>query len=363
MTKKHSHRIDAVRGLAILLVLSFHTLSCIYPGYQAQTYSANGVLIIANLKSLLLNFNPVGQGWIGVELFLVISGFLIHFIYLQNQSGFKWRPFFSKRFWRIYPPYVLVLLFFFFSRPDINPTGLVDFFSHFFLIHNLSDKTFFTINPSFWSIALEVQLYLLYPIYLILTKYFTAPKTILLLLLTLIVLRLFAYFYDIEYLSFNASVFNFWFTWAMGAFLAERYYLNNKLFKKPYIWFIFFYTSFFVFKLFDFTNHFILIPASLCCVSFVEAILYSNLIGKYLVNRGIVKYLSYVGLISYSLYLIHQPYLNDLLNFYNPKTNNILINNFIRVAFTYITLFAISYSLYIFIEQRSIAYGKEIRKN
>jgi peptidoglycan/LPS O-acetylase OafA/YrhL len=91
--------------------------------------------------------------------------------------------------------------------------------------------------------------------------------------------------------------------------------------------------------------------------------LYSNLIGKYLVNRGIVKYLSYVGLISYSLYLIHQPYLNDLLNFYNPKTNNILINNFIRVAFTYITLFAISYSLYIFIEQRSIAYGKEIRKN
>ena len=32
------------------------------------------VLIISDIKTALLNFNPIGQGWIGVELFLVISG-------------------------------------------------------------------------------------------------------------------------------------------------------------------------------------------------------------------------------------------------------------------------------------------------
>jgi peptidoglycan/LPS O-acetylase OafA/YrhL len=69
--------------------LSYHTLLLLYPGYEAKTYSDNGVLIINDIKTVVLNFNPIAQGWIGVELFLVISGFLIHFIYLETPNEFK----------------------------------------------------------------------------------------------------------------------------------------------------------------------------------------------------------------------------------------------------------------------------------
>lgn len=66
MTKKYLHRVDAIRGIAILLVLSYHTLLCLYPSYEAKTYSHNGVLIIYDIKTAILNFNPIGQGWVGV---------------------------------------------------------------------------------------------------------------------------------------------------------------------------------------------------------------------------------------------------------------------------------------------------------
>lgn len=186
MIKKHLHRVDIIRGIAILLVLSYHTLLCLYPSYEAKTYSKNGFLIIKDIKTAILNFNPIGQGWIGVELFLVISGFLIHYIYLQNLDNFKWKTFFSKRFWRIYPPYLLVLSFFFINNVNMNKYSLTDYLSHAFLTHNLSDKTFISINPSFWSIALEVQLYLIYPIYIILIKYLGSGKTTVVFLITTI---------------------------------------------------------------------------------------------------------------------------------------------------------------------------------
>jgi peptidoglycan/LPS O-acetylase OafA/YrhL len=362
MKKKYIHRVDAVRGIAILLVLSYHTLLLLYPGYEANTYSNNGILLIKDAKSFLLNFNPIGQGWIGVELFLLISGFLIHFIYLQNQNEFKWVNFYSKRFWRIYPPYLIVLLFLFILRPDFSTSGITNLFSHLFLIHNLSDNTFFAINPSFWSIALESQLYLIYPAYLFSIKQFYSFKTTIILLSILISFILIEFFFAKNSLSFGTFVLKFWFVWAVGAFLADRYYQNKIIFKKPIFWFVFFYFLFFVFKLFYFSNYFILIPASLSCLALMETILYSHILDKYIVNRMLIKFLSFTGLISYSIYLIHQPFLNDLFKFYNPNTNFEHINNFISIIFTYATIFAISYFLYKLVELKSIEYGKLFRR-
>lgn len=362
MTKQYLHRVDAIRGLAILLVLSYHTLLLLFPGYEAKTYSENGVLIIDDLKTAILNFNPIGQGWIGVELFLVISGFLIHFTYLQSQNSFKWNTFFSKRFWRIYPPYLLVLLFFFINRIDLSKSGLTDFFSHVILIHNLNDNTFFSLNPSFWSIALEVQLYFIYPIYITFIKHIGSTKTTIFLLLTTILFCLIGYVYNIDTLSFGTFVLKFWFTWAAGALLAGRYYQEKRLFKKPVIWFSLFYILFFVFKLFHFSSYFILIPATLSCLALMEVILYGNFIDNFAINKSIFKWLSYIGLISYSVYLIHQPYLNDFFNFYNPRTSFPHFNDFVRVASTYLTIFLMSFSLYKIIELKSIEYGRQLRK-
>lgn len=362
MEKKYIHKIDAVRGIAILLVLGYHTLLIFYPHYQVQEYSENGFLQINNLKSLLLNFNPIGQGWIGVPLFLIISGFLIHFIYLQNQRQFKLGNFFSKRVWRIYPPYFIVLCFFFIYQADLSKSGFSNFFSHLLLIHNLRNETFFGINGSFWSIALECQLYLLYPVYLFLIKHFKIYKTTIILLLLLLIWAVIGFYMGIYSYRYGGFVLGYWFVWGLGAFLADRYYSGTRIFDKPFFWLVFFYILFFTFKLFYLSNYFILIPASFMCIALIETFLYSHFFDKYLVNRVLIKFLSYTGLVSYSLYLIHQPFLEGLLGFYNPMTNIRYINTFISVACTYATLFTVSYSLYKLLELPSVELGKVFRK-
>jgi peptidoglycan/LPS O-acetylase OafA/YrhL len=50
-------------------------------------------------------------GWVGVPIFFTVSGFCIHLSYQRSrENGFK--RFFTRRFFRIYPPYLLAVLFF-----------------------------------------------------------------------------------------------------------------------------------------------------------------------------------------------------------------------------------------------------------
>ena len=82
-----------------------------------------------------------------------------------------------ERFFRIYPPYLVALLFlalvypisklYFASRVDT-----AQFISHLTLLHNFDQRSFFGINAAFWSIAVEVQLYALYPLLLALAARF-----------------------------------------------------------------------------------------------------------------------------------------------------------------------------------------------
>jgi peptidoglycan/LPS O-acetylase OafA/YrhL len=147
--------IDFARGIAIFLVICYHTLLVVFPNYEITNYDENGILAYRNSKELFLNFNIFGQGWVGVQLFLVISGFLIHYSSLSSNS-FSLSSFFQKRFWRIVPPYYIAILMFFLLLGDFSLISLKNFLSHLFFIHNWEDKLIFTINPSFWSIALEV---------------------------------------------------------------------------------------------------------------------------------------------------------------------------------------------------------------
>src|SRR5580693_8465133 len=108
----HIRKLDILRGIAIISVFLVHSQECLYPNYGAVAYNSSHVLDVHDLKSIILNFSPSAFGWSGVNLFLLISGFLLHLGFLSSNKPFRPIDFFSKRFWRIYPPYLLVLLFF-----------------------------------------------------------------------------------------------------------------------------------------------------------------------------------------------------------------------------------------------------------
>ncbi|MDQ2772566.1 MAG: acyltransferase family protein, partial [Bacteroidota bacterium] len=157
--KQHLPKIDVLRGIAILLVFSYHALLVVFGDFEVLDFTPWWLWVNFGHYSparLALALTPGGMGTQGVTLFLVISGFLIHWGYLKSGASFRAGEFFSRRFWRIYPPYLVALLLFGFTLGFGGGRSLL---AHLTLTHNLSDQTFATINPSFWSLALEAQLY------------------------------------------------------------------------------------------------------------------------------------------------------------------------------------------------------------
>ena len=148
---KHFPHVDLLRAVAVILVLVYHL--CAIGGLQlsAETFWSM----------------PLRYGWIGVDLFLVISGFVITLSALRASDtqpvAFKW-PFMQRRFRRLLPLYVLTcLVFVLLVKPEVlsRPTNqLIEILiSHVFFVSNLSPRTHGVINGVTWSLALEMQFY------------------------------------------------------------------------------------------------------------------------------------------------------------------------------------------------------------
>ncbi len=180
--------IDALRGTAALMVAGYHIWGHygVYPfpslGVVPQTHSAG---IFSYLVS------PFRWGYLGVGLFLVLSGFSIHLSYARkrDESGnydFAWRKFYLRRLWRLYPAYAVSVVGTFFlllltaHGTDLlgkSPT-VMDLISHLTLTHGYFDRYFYGIVHVYWSLALEFQIYLAYPIFLYVFRKFGLSRSI-----------------------------------------------------------------------------------------------------------------------------------------------------------------------------------------
>jgi peptidoglycan/LPS O-acetylase OafA/YrhL len=107
-------------------------------------------------------------GWIGVDMFFVISGFVITSTALRSyqRQGRSFIRGYARRRWnRIAPLYYFTALIYLVL---VNPnllfgdlyTLLVHVLSHVLFVHNLNSETFGSINGPNWSVALEVQFYI-----------------------------------------------------------------------------------------------------------------------------------------------------------------------------------------------------------
>ncbi|MGA2811238.1 MAG: acyltransferase [Candidatus Acidiferrum sp.] len=147
-------QLDGVRGVAILLVLFVNT-SEKYPALHLQRVFADG--------------------WMGVDLFFVLSGFLITRILLGSKaSGHYFRNFYVRRALRILPLYYAVLLFLFVLVPWLRPSEAQVIFARSspWWSYPLFLQNFLVAIPTqapgplgaSWSLAIEEQFYLLWPL-------------------------------------------------------------------------------------------------------------------------------------------------------------------------------------------------------
>jgi len=172
--------LDHLRALAIVLVFLFH-----YRGFQHPDW-------IDDVS---------GFGWTGVDLFFVLSGFLIAgqlFAQLKSTGRIALGDFFIKRFFRIIPPYLIVLTVyfsipFFREREALAPLWKFLTFTHNFGLDVIHRGTF----SHAWSLCIEEQFYLTLP-FLLLFTYNRKGSPVLrvlfgLLLVMVIALRLFSW--------------------------------------------------------------------------------------------------------------------------------------------------------------------------
>ncbi|WJM84523.1 acyltransferase [Dickeya chrysanthemi] len=147
----HFSSIDLVRFFAAISVLVYH---CIAHFSWTDFPSKFGMFWFQ-------------MGWVGVDIFFVISGFVIFlaaFSYIdRNGTGSFITDFMKKRIHRIVPlHYLTVVLFVIFIAPNLIFTNFAtNILSHLFFVHNLSYITHGEINGSNWSLGAEMQFYVL----------------------------------------------------------------------------------------------------------------------------------------------------------------------------------------------------------
>jgi peptidoglycan/LPS O-acetylase OafA/YrhL len=152
----HLYALDGIRGIAILMVLFFHCAS---------------------------NLNIFNTGWLGVDLFFVLSGFLITGILIESlQDKDYFTAFYRKRMLRILPLYIFIVGVFFlyiykfttgsnfaaFSHYTENKLSFVLFMQNW--VYNDVDLFLRPQLAHLWSLAVEEQFYFIWPLIIYMCK-------------------------------------------------------------------------------------------------------------------------------------------------------------------------------------------------
>ncbi|MGC1309754.1 MAG: acyltransferase [Phormidesmis sp.] len=154
--KKHLPVLDGIRGMAVLMVMWFH-----YP-------KSSSPFLESLFHRPLPNFSVIGQT--GVDLFFVLSGFLITRILLNSKTEEKYfSVFYARRLLRIFPLYYFYLVLSLFILPIIAGEKTPDFSQYWYWLAHLQNlpMTFGwdSVGPEFyWSLAVEEHFYLLWPL-------------------------------------------------------------------------------------------------------------------------------------------------------------------------------------------------------
>jgi peptidoglycan/LPS O-acetylase OafA/YrhL len=236
MRKIHLSVLDKFRGFAILSVITLHFFSewiGMLSGMAKGAHMSVLGYLFAGVELMMR------LGGYGVAVFFVISGFCIHLSRRQSTSA-GWSTFYVRRVFRLYPAYLVSLLLFVAILPNTrwpadwatSAGHQVDLLLHLLLIHNALPETIASINGVYWSLAIEFQLYLLFPLLLLMVRRIGWGRAIAVTAIVEAVTRVFLLFaslrsdalYPADWWGWiDLSPFGFWFSWSIGAWVADRF--------------------------------------------------------------------------------------------------------------------------------------------
>jgi peptidoglycan/LPS O-acetylase OafA/YrhL len=319
--------VDGLRGIAILLILFFHYI--------------NNQLTGSAFRAGKLLYGATSFFWSGVDLFFVLSGFLIGTILLRNKrSDHYFSTFYMRRLVRIIPNYYLLITLFallaalpyfsechFFSTP--NPIPL---WSYFLMVHNIYMGMLNTTGNAgldvTWSIGIEEQFYLIFPliVYFLPKKWIPAFLVIAIAAASLIRLQFHQWIPRYVLLPCRMDSIA---AGALIAWLNEEHSLAE-LVRKRKAWFIVIMVvdvalcSYMFARYHDLgvnRHFFIAVFFSGCLV--LALTVQNSFYGAFLRNRWLV----WIGTISYSLYLFHTLILGLMEYIFLHNTRDPSINN------------------------------------
>jgi peptidoglycan/LPS O-acetylase OafA/YrhL len=151
---------------------------------------AVGVVILYHSEISIIGYEPFKGGFIGVDIFFVISGYLITSIILKElvtTGTFSFKHFYEKRVRRILPVLLFVMLVSLpFAWEYLLPSSFIDFSKSILYSLGFSSNLYFHFSSQeyggldkiipflhTWSLSVEEQYYILFPIVLLITfRYF-----------------------------------------------------------------------------------------------------------------------------------------------------------------------------------------------
>jgi len=333
--------IQILRGIAVLLVVCFH-----------------------------LGFASFNSGFLGVDVFFVISGFLMSVLYDDNQK----LGFLKRRALRLLPTYYVTIIFtvivsIFLVTPNeyrqvFDQAIYADFFSSnigFWMQNSYFSKEEFNPLLHLWSLGVEIQFYLLLPILIYFQK---INKYFLWLLFIISIILCFTVLGMSTKTAFFMLPFRLW-EFLIGYFIAKYMTDNGNVIKSYPLVGTFFLVIILVIPLFEVDG---------VSLSFINGhpglyALFITLATAGVLSLGITKVLeesklgsllALMGQYSYSIYLVHFPVI--VLFLYKPFSGTKLQpNNYFDLILVTIMIIVLSYFMYHLVENK-LRKSKHINK-
>jgi peptidoglycan/LPS O-acetylase OafA/YrhL len=322
--------IDGLRFLAIFPVVVQH-LSERFERYTSTSFTPGSEYEFTHFVT--------NRGFIGVYIFFAISGFILGLPFaahsLNNAKKVDLKSYFWRRITRLEPPYIIVMTIFalavvvmgYYTFQDIIP----HYFASIFYLHNIIYKGWTFINPPVWTLEIEVQFYILAPF---LALFLFKPKSALLrrslLIGFILVLMLLQQHFRILHQFTKLTILGHLHFFLLGFIFAD-FYLNEwkEGIRKHTIYNYIAILSFVSMILIWSWNHELLnrIGFLVCLFLLFYSVFKATWVNKFITTPWITA----IGGMCYSIYLIHLPF----IEFFIRATKNITVTHSFTINYLF----------------------------